>query len=515
MPISLNPRTFEREMITSTDRPTVDLLLPPRELEEQAWHALQAANSPPDLFVDSQTREPVRILETESGPFLQRLSRDAWRRELVRRIRWEKGVRGEEAFPPEKLVQNMLSRRDAPLPVLRRVAHFPFYSASGNLVFFRGYDEPSRIYLAEDFTAVRKLACELSRRLAEQRLKIIREPFADFVFEDSASPANLVALMVSVLIREMIPGAVPLFCVNKPCPGLGGTLLIQTAGTIITGGSLPAITPPDRRDGAELRRLLTSALRDQPAFVFLDNWDDLRSTSLAAILTSKTFADREIGTSQTFYSENRSLIVAVGNNIQLGPEIARRTVPIQLGLAGPDPLKRRDYRIPNLLEWTRSHRGRLLAALLAMIEAWRAAGCPKSTKRLPSFEAWSSLIGGILEANGVASFLENVDLSCLRSDPRWVSFCQAWSREFGTSPALASDLLPLARQAGIVAKGETAVSLGRQLSARVGSVFDGFLIERAGRSDNSALYQLVCHSHAESRCTPADEVTPAAAKFLQ
>lgn len=515
MPTSLNPRTFECEMIASSDRPRVDLSLPPRELEEHAWRALKATNSPPDLFLDSRTRELVQILQIESGPFIQRLSRDALRRELVSRITWRKGGDGKEAFPPEKLVQNMISRRDAPLPELRRVAHFPFYSAQGELVFRKGYDQSCRTYLTREFTAVRNFAITLAQQPTDLRLEIIRAPFRDFPLESVASFAYVVALMLTTLLREQIPGPVPLFIVHKPCPGLGGTLLIQTAGTIITGGSLPAITPPDRRDGAEIRRLLTSALRDQSDLVVLDNWTDVRSTSLAAILTSDSFTDRQISTFQTFYSENRSLIVAVGNNIQLGPEIARRTVPIHLGLAGPDPLKRNDYRIPNLLEWTRSHRGRLLAAPLAIVEAWRVAGCPKSPRRLPSFEAWSSLIGGILRANGVDGFLENVDLFSVRSDRKWVLFCRAWNLKFGTVPVLAADLLLLAREAGVVDEGETAVSLGRMLSAHVGSVFDGFLIERAARSDNAALYQLVCHSHAESHCMPADDVTPGATTFLQ
>lgn len=343
MPTSLNPRTFECEMIASSDRPTVDLSLPPRELEEQAWRALQATNSPPDRFLDSRTRELVQILQTESGPFLQRLSRDAWRRELVQRIRWVKGLGGKEAYPPERLVQNMLSRRDAPLPVLRRVAHFPFFSAPGDLVFRKGYERTSQVYLAHDFTAVRNYAVVLARMPADRRLEILLEPLADLPIEDVSSLAHVHALMLTPLLREMIPGPVPSFCVQKPCPGVGGTLLIQTAATIITGRPLPLIPPPDRRDGAKLRRLLTSAVRDQPDLVVLDNWTDVRSTILAAILPSDSFTDRQISTSQTFSSENRSLIVAVGNNIQLGPEIARRTVPIHLGPAGPDPLKRNDY----------------------------------------------------------------------------------------------------------------------------------------------------------------------------
>lgn len=269
------------------------------------------------------------------------------------------------------------------------------------------------------------------------------------------------------------------------------------------------------RDGAELRRLLTSSIRDQPPIVLLDNWDDLRSASLAAILTAESFADRQIGTSQTFCSRNRSLIVAVGNNLQLGPEIARRTVPIHLGLSGQDPLKRKDDRISEPQDWTRRHRSRLLAAVLAMVEAWKAAGRPESPLRLPSFEPWSRLVGGILLANGVEGFLENLDLSCARGDAKWVDFFRAWSLRFGSQPVLAADLLPLAHEAGVADEGETAVQLGRKLSARAGSVFGGYQLEPAGRSDSTARYRLICVSRTGSACMPADDAAPGAANFLQ
>ncbi len=514
MPISLNPRTFEPETISSAERPTLDLSLPPRELENEAWRALRGANSPPDLFVDSQTREPVRLVHTDDGRFMHRLSRDALRRELVQRIRWEKGAGGRTAWPPERLVQNMLSRRDAPLPVLRRVAHFPFYSASGEIVFQKGYDESTRIYLSDDFTAVRNLALDLARLPAERRIAAILEPFRDFPFEDYASSAHLVALMVTALVREMIPGTVPLFCVNKPCPGLGGTLLVQTVGTIITGRPLPVIPPPDRRDGAELRRLLTSALRDQPVMILLDNWDHLQSPSLASMLTSQSYSDRQISTSEMFLAETSSIIVAVGNNVELGPEIGRRTVPIHLRFPDQDPLRRTDYRIADLLDWTRRHRGRLLGVLIGMVEAWKQAGSPKSSKRLPSFEAWSAIIGGIIEANGVGAVLGNLDLSSARSDPRWLEFFQAWDKQFGARPVPASDLLQFARNAGVAGERETAVALGRKLSSRAGGVFDGFSIQRVGRIDNAALYKLQWVGGEKRSCTHADESAPGAVKFL-
>jgi hypothetical protein len=222
----------------------------------------------------------------------------------------------------------------------------------------------------------------------------------------------------------------------------------------------------------------------QHALVVLDNWDGLSSGGLAAALTSESIADREIGSSQMFPTENSSVIVVVGNHVRFSPEIARRTVPIHLGLVGPDPLTR-DFRIPDLLGWIRPHRDTLLAALLGLVEVWRAAGCPRSQQRLASFECWSATVGGILEANGVDGFLANVDRGAVRSEPTWSRLCELWYEKFATRPVPAAAVLELAIAAGVCGREASPLSLGRMLSARAGSGMSGFLIERVGRSDNT------------------------------
>jgi predicted DNA-binding ribbon-helix-helix protein len=64
----------------------------------------------------------------------------------------------------------------------------------------------------------------------------------------------------------------------------------------------------------------------------------------------------------------------------------------------------------NLKAWVLEHRGELIAALLTLARAWYAAGRPKSAlKPLGSYEAWSVIVGGILEYVGQTGFLGNAD----------------------------------------------------------------------------------------------------------
>jgi hypothetical protein len=454
------------------------------------------------------------LIRTDTSVAIEQLTLDSLRRSLRDCARWVRGPRQQEVLPPLDLVRTMLAHESAPLPLLRRVVDYPVYTAGGDFLFCEGYDADTDIYLARDFTAVRNLGLEFSRLPASHRLEELMKCFEDFPIENLSSKAHLLALLCTPLLRELIDGPTPLFCINKPAPGLGGTLLAQVVATIITGNPAPIIPPPDRRDGAEVRRLLTSYLRDQPALIVLDNWDDLQSPGLAALLTSTHFADRQIGFSNIFTGENRSLVLAVCNNVTLSPEIARRTVPIHLGLVGPDPLTR-DFRIPDLLGWTRRHRQRLLAALIGMTEAWRAAGRPKSRRRLPSFERWSAIIGGVLEANGVAGFLDNVDRGAARSQPTWGKFCELWSRKFADQPVSAAELLELAVEAGVCEPEVSALSLGRMLSARAGSLMGGFMIKRLGRSDNTGLYSLVLCSATTARRARTDQTSLGTAKFMQ
>ncbi|MCS7042740.1 MAG: hypothetical protein NZR01_08105 [Bryobacteraceae bacterium] len=491
MPISLNPRIFEPDPEEQAVRPTLDLAMLPNELEAAAWKVLKEFNRPPRVFVHAGTGQLVRVIHTaEGGVHIEPLSRDGLRALLTEAAIWRKGARGRGSYPPESMIKNMSSRRNAPLPVLRRVAGFPFFGSSGELVFRAGYDGQNRVYLATDYTDVWSVARKLARLPEVALLEILIEPFRDFPFEDDSSNAHLFCLMLTPLLRELFRGPVPLFCVNKPAPGLGGTLLVQTAATILTGGPLPVIPPPNRNDGAELRRLLTSALRDQPPCLVLDNWDDLASPSLAAILTAETYTDRLIGRSTIFTSENTATIVVVGNNVRLGPEISRRIVPIHLAPRGPDPRTRTDFRIFDLPGWTRRHRTRLLAALLALVLRWQKAGRPESARRLPSFERWSAIVGGILEVNGVNGFLGNVDRETTQASEMWLTFLRSWHERFGRRPVQACELVELARESGVAEGRQTPVSLGRILSARAGNVFGPFQLIRMGRSDNTGVYRL-------------------------
>jgi hypothetical protein len=74
------------------------------------------------------------------------------------------------------------------------------------------------------------------------------------------------------------------------------------------------------------------------------------------------------------------------------------------------PDTRSDWRHADLQGYIKEHRGELVHACLVLVNNWIAKGMEKfSGKPLNSFESWSHVLGGILEACNVRGFLENRD----------------------------------------------------------------------------------------------------------
>src|SRR5262249_2375627 len=150
--------------------------------------------------------------------------------------------------------------------------------------------------------------------------------------------------------------------------------------------------------------------------------------------------DRILGVMQTVTLPVRATWIATANNIALRGDLARRCYRVRLDSGVERPWTREEFRHPDLLGWTRQHRGQLLAALLTMARAWFAAGQPAPEEKPPKlggFEEWVRILGGILAFSGLGSFLSNQEdiYNCVDDEgPQWTAFLKLWYEEIGTSP---------------------------------------------------------------------------------
>src|SRR5262249_31699371 len=136
-----------------------------------------------------------------------------------------------------------------------------------------------------------------------------------------------------------------------------------------------------------------------------------------------------------------------GNNPTFSNEIARRLVRIRLDAGVPSPSRRTGFRHPELMEWVRANRVRLVAACLTLGRAWIAAGRPRGTRSIGSYESWAQTMGGVLEVGGIEGFLGNIEEMMAVSDSEgatWHSFVSAWWGRFGTAEVGTGDLFDLA-----------------------------------------------------------------------
>ena len=133
-----------------------------------------------------------------------------------------------------------------------------------------------------------------------------------------------------------------------------------------------------------------------------------------------------------------------------------------------------------------THRPELVAALLTIIQAWLAAGRPAYTgKRLAGFEAWSNVVGGILQHAKMEGFLDNRDQvmrHAQQSQEEEVEFVAPWYACLkAAAPTLTGDVKTkdLLSAVGMMAalpapkkKGEvvTTITLGRYLERQVDKI---------------------------------------------
>jgi hypothetical protein len=97
------------------------------------------------------------------------------------------------------------------------------------------------------------------------------------------------------------------------------------------------------------------------------------------------------------------------------------------------------------MEWVKSERGRILAAIYTLARAWIQAEKPKpkNIAALGSFESWRDFVGGILEIAGIIGFLGNLEKMYEESDtdtPQWSMFLEALHGIYGITPFTATDI---------------------------------------------------------------------------
>jgi hypothetical protein len=345
-----------------------------------------------------------------------------------------KGENTQLADPPLKVVKDILALGEWNLPPLVSLVESPVLRPDGTVLSESGYDHATGLYLhPTPGLFVDEIPENPTAAQIKDALELLQEVIEDFPFADDASRANMLALLLTPIVRPAINGNVPLALIDAPQAGTGKSLLGDIAAIIATGYG-PTLMPYSR-DTEEWRKKITSALMADASVIVVDNITaELNSEILASALTTREWGDRLLGKNEIVRLPQLATWVANGNNIRLGGDLPRRCYLIRLDAEMSRPWQRSEFRHPNLVEWVEANRGCLISAALTLARAWVVAGMPAyHGPTVGGFTEWANVVGGILENAGVDGFLGNVESMYDSADEegvQWEAFLLALHEHF-------------------------------------------------------------------------------------
>lgn len=325
----------------------------------------------------------------------------------------------------------------------------PFFTKAGNLHASPGYDPTSRMYYNPPggFELRAPSARPSNDEVARAKALLLDDVLRDFPFDGDAERAHAVALVLLPFVRAMIDGSTPIHWIDKPAAGTGASKLVNVISLLSVGSEAEPVSEETTEDGWR-KKISTSLLSGGPLF-FLDNVNGTLDTSaLATAVTSPRWKDRLLGGNTEINVPVRCAFIVAANNLRMSGEILRRCVRIRMDARIEDPTTRTEFKHADLEGWVRENRSELVWACLTLVQNWIALGRPAfSGKPLASFENWSRVMGGILDAAKIPAFLANRsemmesgddDLKALKS------FVSAWWDKYRTgNTQVGGDTAPL------------------------------------------------------------------------
>lgn len=288
-----------------------------------------------------------------------------------------------------------------------RLVRLPVIRANGKLELLPpGYDE------ATGYFTVDGVPYDEDMDAGEAQEWLLHSVLAGYPWADAADGRKVatsrcvaahVAGMLTPFCALMLPDAAnrPMFVYLANQKGAGKSALAKMMLAPVFG--FPAATNADTKE-QELENQIASALLVSKPYLFLDNMKNFRSGTLAMVLTSPRVALRVLGKPDMPELENRTLFVLTGISVNIGDELLRRSVIIDLFCARDATARRFEHEITDAWFEDRANRAKMLASLWAFVRHWSDAGM----KRYPeahraTFEACASLVGSIVLSLGLAN----------------------------------------------------------------------------------------------------------------
>jgi len=271
-----------------------------------------------------------------------------------------------------------------PLPVLRK----------GKLrLLSDGYDAETKTLVIEKM--------KLPEMSAEDAVAGLRARWlGEFPLKDKEKDfAVLVTGMLTPFCELLVPAFAtrPAFVFTCNREGGGKTLAARLCLCPVHG-KVEITPPPERKNDAELKKLLGSVAAAGKSYILFDNWKgDVESGALEGFITSNVWSDRTLGKSELFTAEKSCLVYVTGNSAKVSPDMRRRSLFVHLFV---EEVRTESRHIARRIdeEDILTDRAELLGYLWSIVKHWHAKGMPKASVDHGSFGKWGHVVGAIVEA---------------------------------------------------------------------------------------------------------------------
>jgi putative DNA primase/helicase len=338
------------------------------------------------------------------------------------------------ADPPHDIAKTVLARDGSwSFRPLAGVITTPTLRPDGTVLCAPGYDPATRLLLIAP-PAMPPLPEQPTKAQAEVSLELLGQLIEEFPFADEPSRSvALSALMTAVTRGAML--AAPMHAFDAPEAGSGKSYMVDLASVIGTGEIAPVIAAG--RDEEETEKRLASELLTGQPIISIDNFNgDLSGDFICQAIERPTIKVRILGHSETRRIDNTVTMFANGNNMRLVGDIVRRVIRSSLDakLERPELREFKSDPIADVL----ADRGRYIAAILTIVRAYLAAGCPNTLPPLASFADWSRLVRSALVWLGCADPIDTM-IAARDDDPSRTSLravVAAWLTVIGAGKAV-------------------------------------------------------------------------------
>jgi hypothetical protein len=403
--------------------------------------------------------------------------------------------------PQPRYVNMLLNQRDFEiLPQLNGIARQPYFlqSPTGIAVLCTkdGYNTTSGLLGA--FRGQDYVLPAPTIENAQAALQLLLDLISEFHFVSPLDQAVALSAMFTGVFRTSIALA-PGFHARAPVIASGKSLLCQLIGLFAGPESNKKISYP--KNSEEAVKVILSALLGSPAVIEFDDMthDWVAHGVINRLFTSEWITDRILGASKMATVSTGVLILASGNNVGPVRDLMRRVLQMHLDPRCDSPASL-SYR-KNPVDLVRKDRAKYVGAVLTVVQAWLAAGSPKTdVSNIASFGGeWADYCRHPLiwlgQADPADGFFEQ-----LKSDPDVEilgRLLKQWDKAFGSNPkplravllALSNhlDLHDAIAEFPVMERGEVNRSkFGWMLKKNANRIVDGLMFERIDGSERTA-----------------------------